>query len=100
MNRREHLLTILSEECAEVAQRVTKTLRFGKDEMEPKQDYTNEGRLIQELNDFVAAVEMIFECPIVDLINEQMVAAKKEKVERFLNYSRDICGTLTEEDGI
>ena len=29
MTREEHLLTIVAEECAEVAQRATKALRFG-----------------------------------------------------------------------
>lgn len=97
MNRHEHLLVILGEECAEVQQRVTKALRFGMNEMQPNQDYTNEGRLIQEINDWVAAVEMVFGCPIADLLNDGMIASKKEKVERYLNFSRDVCGTLKEE---
>ncbi len=33
MNRRDHLLDILAEECAEVAIRVSKALRFGLDEV-------------------------------------------------------------------
>jgi hypothetical protein len=99
MNRREYLLTVLSEECAEVAQRCTKYMRFGKDEMEPGQNYTNEGRLIQEINDLVAAAEMVFGCPISDLLNHSMIENKKLKVKRYMGYSRDVCGTLKEEDG-
>ena len=35
MNREEHLLTILSEECAEVIKDVSKALRFGLDDYPP-----------------------------------------------------------------
>lgn len=41
MNLKEHLLTVLSEECAEVQQAVSKALRFGAKDSRPGTDSTN-----------------------------------------------------------
>lgn len=51
MNTTEHLLTIVSKECNEVAQRVSKALRFGLREVEPGQEQNNLARIIYEFND-------------------------------------------------
>ena len=48
MTREEHLLTIVAEECNEVAQRATKALRFSLEEIEPGQEFSNRERLFQE----------------------------------------------------
>lgn len=95
MTRQEHLLTILAEECAEVAQRATKALRFGMDEAQPGQPYTNEQRLEEELCHLVAAWEMLQGCPIdIDGGNlRKLIEYKKAKVEIYLAYSQE-CGTL------
>jgi NTP pyrophosphatase (non-canonical NTP hydrolase) len=45
------LLTILIEECAEVAQRATKLLRFGAAETQPGQPLNNVERLSEETGD-------------------------------------------------
>lgn len=93
MNRMEHLLTILTEECAEVQQAVTKTLRFGLKEGKYA-DTPNEERIRAELNDLLAVVEML-EKEGLDLSpDHQARATKKERVENFLLYSQR-CGTLT-----
>lgn len=59
MNRTEHLLWVLAEECAEVAQRASKAARFGLDEVQPGQALTNEERLWQEMCDLCAVGEML-----------------------------------------
>jgi hypothetical protein len=91
MTRTEHLLTILAEECAEVAQRVSKALRFGLDEVQPNQPYTNAQRVVLELNDLAAAVQMaVKEGALPDLSEEEVaerIGRKTEKVERFLAFS-------------
>ena len=91
MNRQEHLLSILAEECNEVAQRATKALRFGLDEIQPEQPYENSERIRKEFADLWAVYEMIG----LDLPSRFEVDAKKIKVEKFLKYSEE-CGTLTE----
>ena len=45
------VLDILIEECAEVIQRATKMLRFGRDEVQAGQDLTNAERLALEIGD-------------------------------------------------
>lgn len=97
MNRIEHLLTIAAEECAEIQQAVTKTLRFGLEEgrdLSAVEYGSNVERLRYELNDLIAVVEML-EREGLDLSpDHQSRKQKKEKVEKYLLYSEE-CGTLT-----
>lgn len=93
MDRQEHLLTIVAEECAEVHQRCSKALRFGMQETQPEQPHTNENRILQEFNDLAAAMEMLFECPVQNLLSPSEISTKKAKVEKFLRYSLE-CGSL------
>lgn len=97
MTRTEHLLTILAEECCEVAHRATKALRFGLDEVQPGQDQGNASRVMGEYADLLAVVEMLCDegsLPrIMDL--RSAIDAKKAKVEKFYRYSIE-CG-LAEE---
>lgn len=92
MTRDEHLYTIGAEEGVEVAQRMTKALRFGSDEIQPGQPLTNRQRILEEYAHLVAAMEMLgFRVEPESL--RPWIDAKKAKVERFLEYSRE-CGTL------
>jgi hypothetical protein len=97
MNRKEHLLTILSEEGAEVSQMVSKILRFGINDVMPGQFLSNEERLIEEFNDLVGAMEKLYDDGIIKrpVHNRQMVEDKKTRIERFLKYSQKV-GTLDE----
>jgi NTP pyrophosphatase (non-canonical NTP hydrolase) len=99
MNRREHLLTILSEECAEVAKEVSKANRFGLDDHQPGQPETetNRKKLTEELNDLVAIADMLFdEGYIDDFLDIDKMESKKKKVEKYLKYSKEK-GTLKED---
>jgi len=94
MTREEHLLVILAEECNEVAQRVAKALRFklvDPNGSEPNQPYTNKDRLILEINDLLAVIEMIFEDQ--DIVSTMLKNDKKQKVEKYLKLSKEL-GTL------
>lgn len=94
MTRTEHLLWILAEECAEVAHRASKAARFGIDNIEEGQDLTNGQRIWAELNDLLAAAEMIAdEYKLSSYSDERAIHRKKDKVEKFLKYSEEI-GTL------
>lgn len=99
MNRKEHLLTILAEECNEVAQRTSKALRFSLEEIQPGQNMTNADRILQELYDLLAMVEMCQDEGHIprwgtDRVVFQMTA-KKHKVENHLTISKDN-GALTD----
>lgn len=94
MNRVEHLLWVLAEECNEVAQRASKAARFGLQEVQPGQGLSNAERIMGEYADLQAAVEMLIEegaLPEGDL--RRQIDMKKAKVEKFLLYSAE-CGTL------
>ena len=89
MNTTEHLLTILAEESAEVAQSATKALRFGFDEVEPGKSLNNRERIVQELNDVFAIAEMLGLCHA----DRTAIDRKKAKILEFMGYAEK-CGTL------
>ncbi len=98
MTRTEHLLTIVAEECAEIAQSATKAMRFGLSEVKPGQDRTNAQRLSDEYADLCAVMIMLRrEFPELPGVDKEQLEAKRVKVETFLDYSRDVCRTLTRE---
>jgi NTP pyrophosphatase (non-canonical NTP hydrolase) len=87
MNRTEHLLTCLAEECAEVSQRVSKALRFGLHEVQPGQADNNAERIAAELVDLCAVAEILVG---EGIIPDRPVSsrAKREKIEKFMEISR------------
>lgn len=93
MTRTAYLLQCLSEECAEVIQRVSKAQRFTLEEVQPGQDKPNSHRIIDELNDLFAVVQMLETegviTPAMGLANYAAIIAKKAKVEKFIKYSAE-----------
>ena len=93
MNKAEHLLTCLAEECAEIHQAVSKALRFGIDdkykETTPRQDIES------EFTDLVAIVELLEEEGIMTIGTTQIeIDQKKARVRKYMDYAREH-GTLT-----
>lgn len=98
MNRLEHLLTILGEEGVEVAQRCSKALRFGLDEIQPGQDLSNAERIRGEFIDLLTVMTMLVKEGVIAAVGDDDLPAmetKRQKVEKFLQYSRN-CGTLSD----
>ena len=98
MNRTEHLLTTLGEEGVEVAQRCTKALRFGLTEVQPGQDLNNAQRIRGEFIDLLAVMRMLVEEGAIEPVTDAdlpAMEAKRQKVEKFLDYSRAM-GTLND----
>ena len=94
MKLQEMLLTLLQEECNEVAQRATKAIRFGIDEIQEGQLHTNAERIIYEFNDLVAVMELLNGHGLIsDFYDRVAIQEKKKKIAKYLNYSRE-CGTL------
>ena len=83
MTREQHLLIILAEECAEVAHRASKAIRFGFDEIQSGQALSNRQRLEYELADLRTVAEML------DL-TVGVSPEKAEKVEHFMGYSHKL----------
>lgn len=92
MNRREHLLTCLAEECTEVGKRVAKALRFGLNEVQAGQTLTNRQRIAEEYRDLVAVANILVEEGILAVhemaVRQKDVEAKRAKIERFMEISR------------
>ena len=98
MNKSEHLLSCLSEECNEVAHRVSKALRFGLNEIQPGQPLTNSERIIEEAQDMIAVLKMlqiIGVLPLIDMLSPERLKQKIEKLLKYMDYAKQ-CGVLTE----
>lgn len=100
MTRREHLLVIAMEECAEVAQRVSKALRFGLEEIQAGQPFTNRQGIEYEFVDLCTVLEM---AGLIDLdfegqfcVDATMQGEKQRKVETYLRYSASV-GCLSKD---
>lgn len=90
LNKIDYLLNVLSEECDEVGQRCCKAIRFGHDEVQPEQSLNNTERLVGELNDLLAVVEMLKEegLKLKNLGSRTAIKRKKERVNKFMELSR------------
>lgn len=89
MNRAQHFLWILAEECAEVAQRASKASRFSLEEIQEGQLLNNAERIMVEYADLVATMEKLLEEGVVEYPNnfQEMVDRKKDRIEQFLLLS-------------
>ena len=98
MTPEEHVLSCLAEECAEVAHRVSKALRFGVKEVQHGQVKNNAERIADELNDLRGVVELLLEMGVLPsqpaAASNFAVQQKKNKVRDYMNYARAV-GTVT-----
>lgn len=90
MNRQEHLLACLAEECDEVGQRVMKALRFGLDEVQSGQSMTNDERIAMELRDLLSVAQILLEEGALTRFSPtpEEIAEKQAKIERYMEISR------------
>lgn len=96
MTIKEHLLLCLAEECCEVGQRVSKSLRFGLDEVQAGQNKTNAERISQEFNDLLGAYALLRREGILTLpVDDNAVNEKVEKILKHLSYAMDQ-GTISD----
>lgn len=86
-NYQRELLTFLVEECAEVAQRATKAMRFGLDETQKGQPFDNSVRLGHELGDLSCVVgRMIKEHMIFEMDIDQGAENKSAQLKRWMQH--------------
>jgi hypothetical protein len=87
----DYLTLRLGEEAAEVAQSVGKSLAYGHKEVNVKEPTgpNNTDKLVGELNDLIAVVEMLVEVGVLpwDWRDEKTQAEKKAKVVTFMAHS-------------
>lgn len=99
MNKREYLLTCLSEESLEIAHAVCKGLRFGLEDVGPNKEASNLEQLRREICDLLAIVELLEEDGL-DMYtwNKLSIDAKKKKVKKYMQYSIER-GCLEDKNG-
>lgn len=81
----EETLRILTEECAEVIQAVSKCQRFGLDGYWPAAYKTNRQRLEEELGDLICMIELLVNQGVVS--NSAIEEAKMIKFEKLKSWS-------------
>jgi len=86
MNEREReVMNILSEECAEVIQAVSKCHRFGLDNLKPGKPKTNCEHLEEELGDLLAMIDILLDMQVVS--RTSLESAKLAKIEKLKKWS-------------
>jgi NTP pyrophosphatase (non-canonical NTP hydrolase) len=79
------IMNILSEECAEVVQAVSKCNRFGLDNAKPGKPLTNAQHLEGEIGDLLAMVDLL---KLKGVVTEAgLEAAKLDKIEKLKKWS-------------
>ena len=86
MNEQEReVMNILSEECAEVIQAISKCHRFGLDNYKPGKPKTNCDHLQEEIGDLLAMVDILLDMQVIDKSSLEM--AKLAKIEKLKKWS-------------
>lgn len=79
------LLTILIEECSEVQQRATKALRFGLQEVQPGQMFTNTFRLGSEVGDLLEVIDRCLEAEVLRQTSiEEGRFSKRKQLNKYM----------------
>ena len=84
-NRESEVMNILSEECAEVIQAISKCHRFGLDNLKPGKPKTNCEHLEEELGDLLAMVDILLNMGVVS--EQTLESAKLAKIEKLKKWS-------------
>ena len=78
-------MNILSEECAEVIQAISKVHRFGLDNFKPGKPKTNREHLEEEVGDMLAMIDILMVNDIVSW--GKLHQAKRAKIEKLKKWS-------------
>ena len=96
MNKVEHLLVCLNEECSEIQKEISKALRFGLND-KWNGDLSTAEKLIHECYDFFAVFRMLIDAGIIPNtmphVEAGLIKRKKERVLEYMEYARNR-GTL------
>ncbi len=91
MNKAEHLLTTLAEECAETAQAIGKALRFGAKDGHPSAKITNAQEIEKEFIEAMAVRDMLRDLGVLNQPDnaKEIYDSKKERVKKFMQYAKN-----------
>jgi hypothetical protein len=91
LTKKDYLLVLIMEECAEVAHRAAKALRFGLTEVQNGQVEDNAERLMHEIIDLDTVIEYLVESGDLKVPEDypSRKADKILKIERYMRLSRN-----------
>lgn len=90
LSKQEHLLILLMEEAAEIAQAASKVLRFTADHHQNPTSYSNVEILRVELNDLYAIVEELLATGLSISYDEKLISIKREKLKLYTEISQKL----------
>jgi hypothetical protein len=92
MTIKEALLLKVMEECNELSQGCSKAIRFGLEEVQEGQIFTNEERLINEYKDLRVSLGVLVDQGFIKSfsINNNDIKVREEKLYKYLEYSRSL----------
>lgn len=102
MTFNENLLIVAQEECSEIQQAISKSIRFGLDNYHPDRPHTcNAQELLNEYYQLQSVFEMMFDYGLLpEMSEEDIQKIKLDKLDNVLKYaelSRQI-GRITESE--
>jgi len=83
MNKQEFFLHKLREESDEIGKAAAKMMEFGPRSINPATGNTNREELTEEINHLYAAIEQCIELGLIDRCDNDVVEAKKQKVNHY-----------------
>jgi len=100
MTKNEYLMTVAMEECAEIQQAISKSLRFGLDNCHPNDSsITNGDQIVIEFAQLWGVITMLGEAGVLPHFSAtslgEIARAKKGKVAKYMELSREL-GRVTE----
>ena len=90
MDRRQHRLLKLMEECAEVAQRASKQMLFGKHEVQQGQSLSNAERLRSEVLDVLLCIRICEREGHWQPITDDEIVAHEHRIGAKIHTAIDI----------
>lgn len=93
MTRKQYLLLKLAEECNEAGHRAMKAMQFGMDEIQEGQSYTNGERLMHEIVDTLALIDMCdreFHILPSEAVIQAMCRGKEDRMQKYYRYAKDL----------
>ena len=104
LTRKEYLLQLLQEECVEVAERASKAVRFGLEEV-PSLEHlpsnirqcNNAELIMHEVNDLLGILTIMWAEGLLPPVDQKALEVKKLRVEKYMDYSRKL-GILEPHD--
>lgn len=90
MTENDFILEVFSQECLEVAHRLSKAKLFGLDEVQDGQPLSNRERIMEEFEQLMGSYFMLQDRDVLPAINVTRASLKEKRIKQYMEYSRSI----------